>query len=97
MIGLKVSWIYMTIEVHITDTNLYLLLPQATIVVQFFLSVELLADYSSFTITARQLGPNSSVVNGQHLSYGSSAKLKHNDIIEVSEHLSVILLSTPLY
>lgn len=45
--------------------------------------VELLADYSSFTITARQLGPNSSVVNGQCLSYGSSAKLKHNDIIEI--------------
>lgn len=50
----------------------------------YIISVELLADHSSFTITVRQLGPNSSVVNGQHLCYGSSAQMKHNDIIEVS-------------
>ncbi|KAK8390442.1 hypothetical protein O3P69_010254 [Scylla paramamosain] len=45
--------------------------------------VELLADYTSCTVTARQLGPNSCTVNGQHVCYGSSAQLKHNDIIEV--------------
>lgn len=56
-----------------------------------YTSVELLADYSSYTVTARQLGPNSSVVNGHRLSYGSSAQLKHNDIVEVSEDFSVDL------
>lgn len=45
--------------------------------------VELLADYTSWTVTARQLGPNSCSVNGQQVSFGSSAQLKHKDIIEV--------------
>lgn len=45
--------------------------------------MELLADYTSYTVTARQLGPNSSVVNNQHLNYGSSSELKHGNIIEI--------------
>ncbi|XP_045115645.1 LOW QUALITY PROTEIN: uncharacterized protein F21D5.5-like [Portunus trituberculatus] len=45
--------------------------------------VELLADYTSYIVTARQLGANSSSVNGQKVLYGSSAQLQHGDIIEV--------------
>lgn len=45
--------------------------------------VELLADYSAYTVTVRQIGANPSGVNGKPLNFGNTAVLKHNDTVEV--------------
>ncbi|XP_071529360.1 uncharacterized protein F21D5.5 isoform X1 [Panulirus ornatus] len=45
--------------------------------------VELLSDYTSFTVTVRQIGPNVSGVNCKPLLYGNTAHLKHNDTLEI--------------
>ncbi|XP_064116042.1 uncharacterized protein F21D5.5-like isoform X1 [Macrobrachium nipponense] len=45
--------------------------------------VELLADYSTYTVTVRQIGANTSGVNGKPLHFGNTSVLKHRDILEV--------------
>ncbi|KAK3851702.1 hypothetical protein Pcinc_041666 [Petrolisthes cinctipes] len=45
--------------------------------------VEVLADYTTYTLTVHQVGPNASGVNGTSLLYGNTAQLKHNDILEI--------------
>ncbi|KAK7072515.1 hypothetical protein SK128_018821 [Halocaridina rubra] len=45
--------------------------------------VELYADYSVYTVTMRQIGANTTGVNGNPLKFGNTAVLKHNDIVEV--------------
>nr|XP_045608307.1 uncharacterized protein F21D5.5-like [Procambarus clarkii] len=45
--------------------------------------VELLADYATYTVTVRQIGPNVTGVNHKGLLYGSTTQLQHGDILEV--------------
>lgn len=59
--------------------------------------VELLANYSSYTVTVRQLGANTTGVNGKPLEFGNTSVLKHNDILEIllGEHLHRIEFDPP--
>lgn len=50
----------------------------------FLVAVELLADHHSFSVTVRQIGPNSSAVNNKKLLYGETTWLKHGDILQVN-------------
>ncbi|XP_053642699.1 uncharacterized protein F21D5.5 [Cherax quadricarinatus] len=45
--------------------------------------VEVLANYTTYTVTVRQIGPNVTGVNGKALLFGSTTNLKHKDILEV--------------
>ncbi|XP_042876293.1 uncharacterized protein F21D5.5-like [Penaeus japonicus] len=59
--------------------------------------VELLADYSSYTVTVRQLGANTTGVNGKPLEFGNTSVLRHNDSLEIllGEHLQRVEFDPP--
>ncbi|KAG7154645.1 Polynucleotide kinase 3 phosphatase and FHA domain-containing protein [Homarus americanus] len=51
------------------------------------MALELLADYTSYTVIVRQLGPNVTGVNNKGLLFGNTALLKHSDILELLENI----------